>query len=756
MLSLIPALLGNSIHGSYDIAYEELSTNSLQAKVPTFSLCDASEDLNKTYIIWSNQIFPENLSMMIVDMSWIWDLTGDDIPEIAYMLSDNYYTYLFIINGANGEILHIEKFYTSYSSVSAIILNSSYVIFIENNDMEHTSCIKLLRISSEGSRITVNEVWSKSYNDRIDNVVVYNNIFVYHGCVIECISFDYGTTLWNMSYMCFYGLFTIVGNLVIVPYQVITVDPYTNETYYNWYIDVIDISGNPISSYYLTTEDTSNVGWFALKLGGSHVILVRFENLGDSYKVSFKVAYITESDFIIRGGYELGTFDYQEYSLFGVTPSWKVLPLRPIVDANGDGIPEILGVTKNGLAVFNGYNGNLMFYVKYKGVNLSTKYGLLEPIITSDLTNDGVNDIWVPVHLDMFLVGISEKSAHVIYEISEATDNQIKYTFIARGFLDLDNDLVGEIVISSFLSSSIYCIWGSYDNSSPEIIDFTPKNLTVTKPGVIKFKVNCHDKSGIDSAYIVLNDIKIPLQYDNLANQYVCSCLLYEGEYSWKIVIRDKVGFETVLESIILYVDETPPSIIVNNPKNYSVITTPNVTISWIILEEHLSKTEIRIDSGEWITLYNVTEYNSTFTSGFHSVEIRAIDDAGNSEAVKVFFYVDLSAPDVIVLSSNNTKISETLFNLKWEASDDCGISYFEIKIDNLPWMNVGNNTSLTIPLWEGTHVIYIKAVDIANKTTVAKIIVTVQLMHMEFAYIGIAWIASLVIAIILVKKSKK
>ena len=724
------------------------------------TVLDSSLMLNKTYIVWSSRVFPENVSVMLLDMNKIIDLTNDNIPEIAYLVSDQECFYVFIIDGASGEIILVKSFYvTSYSSVSALVLeNSSYILVIEYRSDLRVSYVTLYKIARSQSGITISDIWSRDFNGSVDNVIVYGDyIYLYHSETIKCLKFDDGAILWSSWYKCFYGMFTIVNDMIIVPYQIEVFDNATNTTYYYWYVDTLDLFGNLLEFTYIATESVWNVGWFAIKHGKNRVILVRCAPYDSYYiEISFEIARITDAYLTIEGSNDLGVFNYQEYPLlFGLRPSWNIIPLRSIVDVNSDNVPEIIGCTEDGLAVFNGKTGSLMFYVKYNGKNLITKTGLFEPIITLDLTNDGVNDAWVATNLTTFLIDFSRTSANVIYEVSQASNSEIRVMFI-RQFLDFDDDQINEILACDLAGWELYCIWGSYDNSPPEIISFLPENNTVVKPGNIKFVVNCSDRSGISSAFIVINNFKAPLEYDPLTKLYTCSCLLYEGEYSWYIIVRDKVGFETTLESMTLYVDETPPSIVVNYPKNYSVVTTSNVTISWKIIEKHLNRTEIRIDGGEWIIIHNATKYSTVLTSGLHLVEIKAVDDAGNNEIVKVFFYVDLYAPNLTILSPNNSEISETSFRLRWLASDDCGISHFEIKIDDLPWMNVMNKTLITLNLWEGTHIIYVKAIDIANRTTVMRIIVTVKLMHMEYVYIGIAWMVSLIVAVIIARRHRK
>jgi hypothetical protein len=101
-----------------------------------------------------------------------------------------------------------------------------------------------------------------------------------------------------------------------------------------------------------------------------------------------------------------------------------------------------------------------------------------------------------------------------------------------------------------------------------------------------------------------------------------------------------------------------------------------------------------------------------------HTVEVRAVDRAGNENMDSVTFHVDLILPDIAITSPGEL----TLFNtsdvsLNWAASDiSSGIDHFEVRIDGGTWNHVGLNLSHVFTgLGTGTHTAEVRALDNAG-----------------------------------------
>lgn len=72
------------------------------------------------------------------------------------------------------------------------------------------------------------------------------------------------------------------------------------------------------------------------------------------------------------------------------------------------------------------------------------------------------------------------------------------------------------------------------------------------------------------------------------------------------------------------------------------------------------------------------------------------------------------SNPSIIIVSpENNSVLNTSTVKIVWNSSDDDGIDYSEIKLDDGSWINVGNATEHTFyNLSDGKHTVYIRTFD--------------------------------------------
>lgn len=90
---------------------------------------------------------------------------------------------------------------------------------------------------------------------------------------------------------------------------------------------------------------------------------------------------------------------------------------------------------------------------------------------------------------------------------------------------------------------------------------------------------------------------------------------------------------------------------------------------------------------------------------------------------------IDTEPPEITILSPNNdTYTNGSGLLITWECSDNKGVDHIEIRIDDGSWINIGNVTSFEVPsLWEGSHIIYIRAVDVYGNTKTVSIRIIVD-----------------------------
>lgn len=98
----------------------------------------------------------------------------------------------------------------------------------------------------------------------------------------------------------------------------------------------------------------------------------------------------------------------------------------------------------------------------------------------------------------------------------------------------------------------------------------------------------------------------------------------------------------TYYDTIIL--DTTPPAISITSPVNASEISSLTITVTWIGSDttSGISHFEIRLDDGSWINMKtNTSQTYTTVAEGSHTIEVKAIDKAGNSNQSSVNFIIN-------------------------------------------------------------------------------------------------------------------
>ncbi|MFP4196024.1 MAG: Ig-like domain-containing protein [Methanomassiliicoccales archaeon] len=204
---------------------------------------------------------------------------------------------------------------------------------------------------------------------------------------------------------------------------------------------------------------------------------------------------------------------------------------------------------------------------------------------------------------------------------------------------------------------------------------------------------------------------------------------LAEGEHNITVSALDGAGNQAQ-DSASLPVDLTSPSIEILSPQ--SLLNTSTVESSWSSSDSGsgLSGHWIGLDGGEWIDLGLMTEHSfDSVADGEHEIRVRAVDQAGNQITGKVNFTVCTEELDVWIISPDNgTLIDQSKVTVEWGANPSAyGISHFLVRLDGGSWTDVGNETSYSLTVSDGTHLIEVKVVDGSGEEVVAGVNLTVD-----------------------------
>ncbi len=277
----------------------------------------------------------------------------------------------------------------------------------------------------------------------------------------------------------------------------------------------------------------------------------------------------------------------------------------------------------------------------------------------------------------------------------------------------------------------------SGNNATAEVtfdVDTTPPTITIVSPAqnsyvntsnvIVKWTYKDQNQVG----FMVAVDNNLP-QSVGSATQFTANGLR-DGSHKVTVIGIDAAGNKNTAV-VSFTIDTIKPTVMWNmSISNGAWINQKSLTLRWIASDNvAVNYTEILVDSGNWINVGNVMSYTLTnLTDGSHTVLLRVYDMAGNYNETSFSFNIDTIAPNVTIISPESNAITnESTVNVQWKGSDNIGIAYYEIKVDNGQWKKVGNVTSYTLNLQDGQHTIYIKAVDKAGNYKVTEVKVTVD-----------------------------
>jgi hypothetical protein len=192
------------------------------------------------------------------------------------------------------------------------------------------------------------------------------------------------------------------------------------------------------------------------------------------------------------------------------------------------------------------------------------------------------------------------------------------------------------------------------------------------------------------------------------------------GRHVLEFYSTDRAGRTGGVESFDIDIDTTGP-VTTRVPSgtrgdNGWFVSDVSITLSASDPGSGVAVVQYRIDGGAW----HVYEGPLLLSQGgAHVVEFTATDVAGNRESVqRIQLDIDGSAPYFRSLSpSSEPDVSPV--RITWDAADtDSGIAGYEIRVDGGSFSAIGTAREILLNLSEGRHVIEVKAVDQAGRST--------------------------------------
>jgi C1A family cysteine protease len=146
---------------------------------------------------------------------------------------------------------------------------------------------------------------------------------------------------------------------------------------------------------------------------------------------------------------------------------------------------------------------------------------------------------------------------------------------------------------------------------------------------------------------------------------------LSEGLHIVNVNVTDHAGNGNST-SVSFTVDTVPPDITITQPPEFHLFNVSDVTVSWTASDttSGIQYFEVSIDGGGWIDAgLNSNHIFTGLATGIHTVDVKAIDRAGNANTDSVIFYVDTTPPEIEDLTTG-TPITGDIFVLEANVTD--------------------------------------------------------------------------------------
>jgi transcription initiation factor IIF auxiliary subunit/DNA-directed RNA polymerase subunit RPC12/RpoP len=298
----------------------------------------------------------------------------------------------------------------------------------------------------------------------------------------------------------------------------------------------------------------------------------------------------------------------------------------------------------------------------------------------------------------------------VIYSINGGPDISLSdpYDISTSGWADGDYTVQINAQDAAGNSNSSWYFF-TVDATSPTITLNSPGNNSIISSGtLLDFLVT--DTDLLQTNYSINGGANIPF-----ADPFDISTVGWaEGDYTITINAEDVVGNKNTLW-FFFTIDSTIPTIQLNLPLNNSIIPSDTI-LDFLITDQHLDFVNFSVNGGVDIALSAPFDISTTgWIDGDYTVQINALDLAGNSNSSSYLFTMDSTLPQIILNApSNNSVIPEgTVLDFSIDETHLSQVNYSVNGGAETPFMDPYN---ISTAGWsDGDFVIQITTMDLAG-----------------------------------------
>lgn len=267
------------------------------------------------------------------------------------------------------------------------------------------------------------------------------------------------------------------------------------------------------------------------------------------------------------------------------------------------------------------------------------------------------------------------------------------------------------------------------------VLDTKAPVITVTapQPGAVISAAQVTIKGSVDEALaaLTINGASTPLSAGALTFEYTMP--LAAGENSALITATDLAG-NVATTTFTIQRDSTPPKVVITTPMSGLLTNTPQIQVSGTVDDAEATLTL----SGAAVTVVNKAFSASyVLTDGDNSIQVKAVDKAGNEGAATVTVTLDAQRP-VVTLNAPATATAGANVSITINATDNRTLTLAELRANGVPIWSASPTSSasatetigyrLSPDLSAGAEVaLQLRAMDAAGNegVTTAKILIS-------------------------------
>jgi len=220
---------------------------------------------------------------------------------------------------------------------------------------------------------------------------------------------------------------------------------------------------------------------------------------------------------------------------------------------------------------------------------------------------------------------------------------------------------------------------------------------------------------------------------ENSSTLFMDTNATYGENHTYYVTAVNQLIESDPSDTVMGNLDAKDPHLRIISPLNGSYIGSPDVQINWEVWdnESGLDRVEISLDDGNWtdIGLSNSYIYRG-LEEGAHRARITAVDKASRMNRTEIHFTVDVTAPELRLISPlNDTTHTSRFITASWVGTDSIGpIDKNLIRWDGGEWLDVGSYSFHTIEFrTDGVHLIEVAIEDMAGNRMETSSIITID-----------------------------